>query len=398
MIVLHRNALAVLLGIAACTRIALGQSHDPGSAAANSPGLAILSYNLDVASPLHIVDCLTMPLAKQDKQIRILPAQQAKNALFPWLEESVLSLEPEQAAMLLSDDLIREKARKTGLRYLVFLTQARGSSSMNGPFACGGGYGGAGCLGGARIGRETTVAAVIWDLERGRESRELSETKRAHDILVGLVLPLWIPGGLSTRMEACHTMAQKLLQIVRDADSVPEGSISETTNASVWRSSAELTDAAKAIGSSSQAASCFDSFVERNTDAPLRDDAPSSASPANDGSNVQIADGVQWNDGVSSMQEMVTRPPMVTRFGSIAVSDRYFAFLPSPGSQPDQRLHIPFTDLKTVTVERGATTFVLLQTKADCRAAFQVLDVSASVVKQRTEDLGNLLARRLADN
>jgi len=243
---LHRSALPVLLGIAACAPIALGQGQDLGSAAANSPGLAVLSYNLDAASRLHVVDCLSPPLAKQDKQIKIIPAQQAKNALFPWLEESVLSLEPKQAAMLLSDHLIRERARESGLRYLVFLTQASSSSSMNGPFVCGGGYGGAGCLGGARIGRETTVAAVIWDLERGRESRELSETKRAHDILVGLVLPLWIPGGLSTRTEACHTMAQKLLQIVRDADAVPEGPISETTDASVWWSSAELTDAAKA--------------------------------------------------------------------------------------------------------------------------------------------------------
>jgi hypothetical protein len=397
MILPHGSALTVLLGIAACTRIALGQGDDLGSVAANGPGLAILSYNLDVASPLHVVDCLAPPRAKQDKQIRIIPAQQAKNALFPWLEESVLSLEPKQAAMLLSDDLIREKARKTGLRYLVFLTQASGSSSMNGPFACGGGYGGAGCLGGARIARETTIAAVIWDLERGRESRELSDTKRAHDILVGLVLPLWIPGGLSTRMQACHTMAQKILQIVGNADAVPEGPASEAMDASAWRSSAEIIDAENGTESGTQAASCFDSFAEQTTDAPPRDDAPSSGSAANDGSNVQITDGIQWNDGVSSVQDMVARPPAVARFGSIAVSNQFFDFVPSPSSQPEQRLRIPFSGLKTVAVERSATTLVLLQTKADCRAAFQVPDASASVVRQRTEDLGKLLAQRLAD-
>ena len=58
-----------------------------------------------------------------------------------------------------------------------------------GPFACGGGYGGAGCLGAGRIARETTVAAIVWDLERGRESKDLVTTERANDLLVGAGLP-----------------------------------------------------------------------------------------------------------------------------------------------------------------------------------------------------------------
>jgi hypothetical protein len=49
-------------------------------------------------------------------------------------------------------------------------------------------------------------------------------------------------------------------------------------------------------------------------------------------------------------------------------------------------------------VDRSVSTFVLLQTKADCRAAFQVVDVSSSVVKRRTNDLGRLIAQRLSDS
>ncbi len=240
----RRSVLAVLFGLSACARIAPGQGQDLRSAPANDAQIAVLNYNLDAASSLHMADCLTSALRKQEKQLRIMPAQQAKNAFFPWLEESVLSLEPKQVAMLLSDQLIQVRSRESGLRYLVILTEARSSSQMRGPFVCGGGYGGAGCLGGARIGRETTIGVIVWDLERGRESQELSVTEHAHDLIVGALLPVWIPGGLSTKMQACHTMAQRVLQIVRDS--------ADARNATVWWSSAELTDTANKPDSGSE--------------------------------------------------------------------------------------------------------------------------------------------------
>jgi hypothetical protein len=246
----HYSALAVLFAIAACARIAVGQAHDSGSTVANSSDIAILSYNLDAVSPLHMADCLTSSLTKQDKQIRIMPEQRARNSFFPWLEESVLSLEPKQVAKLLSDRLIQMRSRETGLRYLVIFTQVSSSSHMHGPFFCGGGYGGAGCLGGASIGRETSIAAIVWDLERGRESQQLSATRRAHDVIVGLGLPLWIPGGMSTKTQACHLMAQKLLQIMHDPDPVLDGSTGAQT-VSVWRTSAEITDEANGPDSAS---------------------------------------------------------------------------------------------------------------------------------------------------
>jgi hypothetical protein len=191
-----------------------------------------------------VVDCIESSLAHEDKALRITPAQQVRDAFFPWLEESVLSLDPKQTAMLLSKPLFQEKARETGLRYLTFLTAGTGSAALHGPFFCGGAGAGAGCLGLGRIARETTFGAVIWDLAGGRESQRLEADEVAHDVMVGFVLPLWIPGGTSTRTRACHTMARNLIQTVRASDrgmADPSGEVQ-----TVWRSPAEPTEDATA--------------------------------------------------------------------------------------------------------------------------------------------------------
>lgn len=212
-----------------------------GTTVRNRSDLAILNNAPDGIAPQSMVDCVSSSLSKHDSRIKTMPSQEAKNLLFPWLQESVLSLDPKPVAMLLSNTLLQQRSRESGLRYVVFLTQAHSSSNSYGPFLCGGGYGGAGCLGAARITRETTVSAMVWDLERGRESKDLLTTERAHDLLVGAILPLWIPGGMSTKAHACHTMAQKLLQAVRESDVAPEGSTSQASNDSIWQSPAEFT-------------------------------------------------------------------------------------------------------------------------------------------------------------
>jgi hypothetical protein len=366
------------------------------------PHMAIFNYDLDSTSPHSLADCVASSLTQQDKRVRIMPRQQAKNTFYPWLEQSVLSMNPEQMATLLSNPLLQERSRESGLRYVVFLAPPSGYSNTNGPLFCGSGLGAAACLGAVRTTRETTVYAIIWDLERGR-SQNLFANERAKDLLVGwvgFVVPLWIPGGLSTKAHACHTMAKKLLQVVRETDAVPEGSTPDAQKASIWRSAADLraeVAVTEAIAAeSARQASCFDAFVEQASHATLYDDAGSSEDKPPSGA--QITDGIQWNDGPSSVQDMVDRPPVVMRFGSIAVSDQFLVFAPAVGSQPPQTLRIPFTDIKAVRVDRSVSTFVLLQTKADCRAAFQVVDVSPSVVKRRTDELGRLIAQRLADS
>jgi hypothetical protein len=365
------------------TNLTIGQSVDSDNAAdvANDSGIALLNYGLDARVAQRMTDCITSTVTKQGNKIKVTDAQQAKNAFFPWLEESVVSFSPKQAATLLSNRMIQQRSRESRLRYVVFITEEYGSSHMKGPFFCGGGYGGAGCLGAAGIARETTVHAVVWDLERGRQA-ELSATENAHDLLVGFVLPLWIPGGLPTTTQACHTMAQDLLRMVREPDAVPGGSNLEARPAMIWKSATELTDDATAAESGERPAGCLDAFTEQ---------------ASGDDGNAQLVDGVMWFDGTSSVKEFMSRQPALTRVGSIAIAEQYVTFASTPGSQPEQRLRIPLTEILSVTVDGGATTLVLLKTKSACRAAFQVLDVSPSVVKQRTDAVGHLLAQRLVD-
>jgi len=118
-----------------------------------------------------------------------------------------------------AESVVQQRAQDIEVRYLVVPTHSdNNTSTLRGPFGCGGGPAGAGCLGAGRYTRESALGVVIWDLDRRRVSKELSDTESTNDLVVGLMLPLWIPGGSSTKTRACHSVAHAVIGAMRETE------------------------------------------------------------------------------------------------------------------------------------------------------------------------------------
>jgi hypothetical protein len=160
---------------------------------------------------MQTTQCLRKSIEGLDHGLQIVSEDEVRDAFFPWLEYDVMST---YAVDALIGHSLQERARQTGVEFVVFPTDAHSGSETKGPFLCGGGYGGAGCLGAAEVQRNSEVTASIWDLRRGARGQSLTGQGHAKDALIGLVLPIWIPGGGSTKVHACHELAGALLEVM----------------------------------------------------------------------------------------------------------------------------------------------------------------------------------------
>lgn len=177
--------------------------------------IAILGNGLD-SRPAHwTLPCLSKALARVGKDVRIITEEQARDVLFPWLEPGVLSAQSaDTVAGVLAGRMIHERASAADLQFLVLPTAARSNTDMRGPFFCGAAGEGAGCLGVATLKRESAIGATLWDLRRGLQVPSVSGKGRAHDVLIGFVLPVWIPAGPSSKSLACRDMANALAGVI----------------------------------------------------------------------------------------------------------------------------------------------------------------------------------------
>lgn len=175
--------------------------------------IAIVSYGLgEQVGTQTTLQCLSKALEVLDDSVQLIPEEQARDAFFPWFEHDVLSKYADDARLV--SQLIQERARQTDLQFVVLPSIVHTGSARNGLFECGGGYGGAGCLGAAAVQRNSEVTAAIWDLRGRRQARALTGQGRAQDLLIGFVLPLWIPGGGSTKAHACQELGRALLDVM----------------------------------------------------------------------------------------------------------------------------------------------------------------------------------------
>ena len=359
--------------------VALGQARAAESPGAQHGSVAILNYGFAPTLAKTSVTCMSHALGKLKHGIEVVPAEKALDAFYPWLE---VAMDSDAALQVLASQKVSAQAREAGVDVILVLTHAGAESHMKGPFFCGGGYGGAGCLGGATLNRQSEMTALIWDLRRPQESRQIVAMGRAHDLLLGLILPVWIPGGRSTKTLACEDMAGAIDHVLfADADTL-------RADTRIGRAGSSST--------STSPASAQDYQPTPGEWACLRaPGADSSVATPGEEQPAQTIDGVQWFDRVGSLADF-TDPRMAaaeSRVGRLALTADRITF-----ASADQAWEARYGDLASATVLNGPTTLVAVETISGCRAAFQVLDPDAKMVKAQTGRLGQALAARLGGN
>lgn len=171
---------------------------------------ALLLSNLNTwlyTDASRAMNCVGHRLGQSTPPVTVIPIDAVRLAFFPWLEMSTAPKTLEGLRNWLSEPAVRQKARAIGARYLVELHGGT-RTEWSGGIACGGGYGGGGCLGLAWGDRMSAFSALVLDMWGGDAVSETSATQRGDVFVPALILP--IPIIAPTEGKACDELAAKI--------------------------------------------------------------------------------------------------------------------------------------------------------------------------------------------
>lgn len=171
------------------------------------------SATLDLAADERIVvyptfNCLSDALSENPAwRSRVMSTIAFKDAMFPWFEAKHAPKDPISLDHLLRKPHVRTRIDDLNVRYLISLTSRNESDGFPG-FICGAGYGGGGCLGLAWENNETSLDAVIWDLQKGGSVGSFSTESTGTSLAIGVILPIIFIA--YTEEEACKKLANAI--------------------------------------------------------------------------------------------------------------------------------------------------------------------------------------------
>lgn len=152
--------------------------------------------------------CLRRELEKEvSHRIKIVDTATFQDSLFPWFEPQYAPSNIQELNSLISRRIVRQRIASLGVRYLVNIASTSTSDGFPGMF-CGGGYGGAGCLGLAWEDKNHSVDAVIFDIVKGSKAGALSVKSSGRSIGFAFVVPVVFVA--YTEREACKSLAIEL--------------------------------------------------------------------------------------------------------------------------------------------------------------------------------------------
>ena len=96
---------------------------------------------------LDFIECVATDLSKNEKGLRVIPADEFRDVVFPWFEPRVEPERSAQLAGLLNQPRLAAQLDSIDLRYLVWIDGRTSRTSSAGSLGCAVGPGGGGCFG-----------------------------------------------------------------------------------------------------------------------------------------------------------------------------------------------------------------------------------------------------------
>ena len=96
---------------------------------------------------LDFIECVATDLSKNEKGLRVIPADEFRDVVFPWFEPRVEPERSAQLAGLLNQPRLAAQFDSIDLRYLVWIDGRTSRTSSAGSLGCAVGPGGGGCFG-----------------------------------------------------------------------------------------------------------------------------------------------------------------------------------------------------------------------------------------------------------
>ena len=165
--------------------------------------MTILSDNLE---DKKLAECLQEELKENLSDLKIIPEDQFRNALFPWFEYKTAPKDTAELSALLNKTLVRKHVERLGVEILVYVHGETVQGQLEGPGFCGGGYGGAACLGYLSAERETNIATTVFNLKDATAIGSTDVHFHGNVRMPMLLIPIPIPA--FTQSAACSETAR----------------------------------------------------------------------------------------------------------------------------------------------------------------------------------------------
>ncbi|MEO0576875.1 MAG: hypothetical protein AAF004_15565 [Pseudomonadota bacterium] len=105
------------------------------------------SYHTGNQTERDFTQCVVKAMGKGKSGINIMEGDEFVDAMYPWFEPRTAPNDIGDMPNLLSNDLVAERMRSTGVRYVVWLDGNTERPGGGGSVSCAAGPGGAGCFG-----------------------------------------------------------------------------------------------------------------------------------------------------------------------------------------------------------------------------------------------------------
>jgi hypothetical protein len=164
--------------------------------------------------------CLTRHIHTALPEFSIIGHEAVQDMLYPMMEPDTQPDSELEFAELLRRDDVRARLAGKGLRYLVAFSGSTRTDEWNGGVFCGGGYGGAGCLGFAWATKKTALDAVLWDLQKDNGSKHATGSDTGTSMLPAFILP--IPLLASTQSDACRELGTRIVSAIEEDEQLAD--------------------------------------------------------------------------------------------------------------------------------------------------------------------------------
>lgn len=174
----------------------------------NTEGFAVvplLEKPESVNRATKMQECLESKVVSSQPTLRLVPGSRVRAMVFPWLEAGMA---PSKEALenLLGRTSIASHLDRLHVRFVLFPT-IDFVDNLGGPFMCGYGLGGAGCLGVAAGSQATRFTVPVWDAaNRIMVDAPIKGETEGFSWIVGFVLPVWHMA--DTFEEACSEIVE----------------------------------------------------------------------------------------------------------------------------------------------------------------------------------------------
>jgi len=185
-----------------------------GFGSGESNGIMSSSYHVTKPAEDAFIECVIDDAQSGSGKLRVYPASDFRDALFPWLEPRTTPTKITDLPELLARPKVRETIEARGVRYIVWIQGKTEETNSNGGLACAAGPTGGACFGLAWWDNLSSYEAAVWDLERGVDAGKVTTSVNGTSMVPALIVPL--PFIARTRAAACKGMARQLQTFIAE--------------------------------------------------------------------------------------------------------------------------------------------------------------------------------------